>query len=456
MSEATGTIDGATRLARPDPPGDAAFRRWSFALVAVEAIALLVAGFSAASLHRPWSPVDEAAHFHFVRVVAEQRRLPRLGDPMSDDILAIVDRTYPGPPLEPPDGRGLVGRSWEAFQPPLGYLLAVPAYLAAPAETLAQVRAVRCLGVVLHLLAMAVTCAFARDVAGRDWPAAAAFAGLFLIVPGVLFRSAIVSNEAAAVLLATTAAWLLWRSIERPDRTGRFLLASFAVGLCLLTKLTLAWLCLVWAAVALRRLARVPTGGALAAVAAGAGLLVLPLLPWILRNLAIGGTPTMNAQARRMQEHIVNPLGARFGIRDALSRWRPLATYLLPQEAGGYAPILPPRWTRRWLPAALLVPPGIGALAAFRTGRAAAAAFAAMPLVLAWSLVVLSSALADWDMVLPRYLHAALPAFGLLPGIAAAGRVRALRLLAAVTTFLLAAVLVLWGELLHLWLGAPA
>ena len=100
-------------------------------LVALQLAALLVLGGVTVARFHVWAPVDERAHYDYVQTVAEQQRLPLLTDLVSPEVQAITDRTWPRPSPVDPATRGLAGRSYEAFQPPLYYVVAAPAFLLA-------------------------------------------------------------------------------------------------------------------------------------------------------------------------------------------------------------------------------------------------------------------------------------------------------------------------------------
>jgi len=76
--------------------------------------------------------IDERAHYAFVQEVAEEGRLPVLGrDLISAEAQAINDGTWPQPSPSDPRTLGFAGQSYEAFQPPLYYVLAAPVFAVA-------------------------------------------------------------------------------------------------------------------------------------------------------------------------------------------------------------------------------------------------------------------------------------------------------------------------------------
>ena len=89
------------------------------AVIAVQLAVMIAAGI-ATVLSLPKFTGDEIAHFSYLQSVAEEGRLPLLGPTLiSPQAEAIYEGTYPSPGRLDPANRGLSGRSYEAFQPPL-------------------------------------------------------------------------------------------------------------------------------------------------------------------------------------------------------------------------------------------------------------------------------------------------------------------------------------------------
>jgi len=75
-----------------------------------------------------WNPIDEGSHFAYIDFLAKEKRLPLLSDRPAEEVLAIAERVYPDKPKIKPEDAGLAGYLYEAFQPPLYYLTALPFY----------------------------------------------------------------------------------------------------------------------------------------------------------------------------------------------------------------------------------------------------------------------------------------------------------------------------------------
>lgn len=74
--------------------------------------------------------VDEGAHVAYIAEVAEHGRIPWEGrDLVPWQVLSIQQHVYPHRSPLDPRRSGLAGLSYEAWQPPLYYLVAAPAFL---------------------------------------------------------------------------------------------------------------------------------------------------------------------------------------------------------------------------------------------------------------------------------------------------------------------------------------
>lgn len=80
-----------------------------------------------------WAPIDEGAHYSYIQEIAQHGRLPVLGKTYtSEAVLAIYHHANLAYFYVNPATQGLRGLSYEAFQPPLYYILAAPVFAAVP------------------------------------------------------------------------------------------------------------------------------------------------------------------------------------------------------------------------------------------------------------------------------------------------------------------------------------
>lgn len=396
-------------------------------LAGVQLAALVVLGAVTVARFHVFAEIDERAHYAYVQEVAEHGRLPVLGrDLVSPQAQAIDEGTWPRRSARDPRTLGLAGQSYEAFQPPLYYLLAAPAF-ALVGDHRDKVFAVRALDLLLLLAAAALAVALARAVLGPDRGLAGACLALSVLLwPGVVVRGVTIGNDALALPLALALLLAAWHAVARPS-PWRAVAAGALLGLCLLTKLTLLPLAPV-AAVAVGALLR--ARGDRAALLGAAGALLAPavlLAPWLGSNLHRYGTLTANGLAKRIQTPFLYPGGRLPGaglLGPGLGR---LADAALPQE---------------WWPE--LSRPGLGLVlrvlpVAIAAGAAAAvvlrpragwrrALVLGLPLPGGVALPVVTLLAAHWDSFFARYLT---PAFVAGAVLAAAGRAPARRIGAA-------------------------
>lgn len=411
--------------------------RWSRPLVAFQLCALVVlAGVTSQRFH-VWAQVDEEPHYAYVQTVAEQHRLPLLDDVVSPEVQAITDRTWPRPSPRDPATLGLGGRSYEAFQPPLYYLAAAPAFALA-GDHRTKLKVVRLFDALLLLVAAGLLWRLARAVMPAA-PRLGLAAGLVVLLwPGVTVRGVTVSPSALELVTALGLSLALWRVSQGAGR--RWLLgAGVLLGACLLTKTTLVYLApLALVVIALdwrRRRDTLATALALA-------LPVLLLVPWLAFNQAHYGSLTADDQAHAQQQLQVNPSNREYGAGDAASYTRRLFDNLLPTEWRG-------QLEKLWVQVVVLVVDAalfgawlVLALARRRGPPARALWFFGAPVVTGYLLMLAILLIENWPSFNLRYLYPVLP--GLAVAVVAALPQRRAWIGVAATTALVAA---LWVDM---------
>ena len=386
-------------------------RPWLALFVLEVCVGITFGTFTALVFHRETSPIDEGAHLSYVQLLATEQRLPVLGrDLMSIEAYSKRVGTYPEL-TEPPPDLGFGSSSWEAFQPPLYYIVAAPVFAVTPGSFETKFTATRLFGVLLLIPTALLVAALARDVAGDRWPVVAAFAGVVLLAPGFVVRAATVSNAALEPLMALLVAWLSLRTIRL--RSGAWLLgASTALALAVLTKLTLA----VTAPAVLVGAVAVGVGSIAPRRAHWlAGSVVAPLVllgPWLLWNRSTYGTWTANEQAKQQQAFIVNPAGADYTWRHAVDALPGTLKFAHAQESSEFLR-QPFDALSTWLGVAFVVTP---AGFVFRRRRPQDALALALPLAAMAGALVFVTIREDWPALLPRYLLPVLPGWGIAAG----------------------------------------
>jgi hypothetical protein len=199
--------------------------RW---LVILQLAALLVLGALVVARFPTFAEVDERAHYSYVQEVAEERRLPVLGrDLISPEAQAVEDGTWPRPSPRDPRELGFEGQSYEAFQPPLYYLVTAPVF-ALVDDYRHKLYGLRAFDLLLLLCAVALLALLARAVFAGRWLLPFSLGLAVLLWPGVLVRMVTVSNSALELPLALAFLLAVWRATER--RSAHATVAAGAPG----------------------------------------------------------------------------------------------------------------------------------------------------------------------------------------------------------------------------------
>lgn len=374
-------------------------------LVSLQVAAIVVVGGATVARFHVFAPIDERQHFAYVQEVAEHGRLPRLGrDVVSWQVQAINDGTYPRRSPRDPRLIGLAGQSYEAFQPPLYYVVAAPAFLVAGSNYRHKATAVRAFDLLLLLSAVGALALLARAVFAERWLIPFSLGLSVLSWPGVVVRTVTVSNSALELPLVLLYIYALWHATAR--RSPRWLAAAGALfGLCLLTHLMLVALAPLLAVPAVALLREQRTRRTVATVALALALPALLLTPWLASNENRYEALTPSALAKRIQGPYVNPGGQGYGLSDVTSRLDRLPKAALPQEWW-------PEYGRSALGIPLRILPAVLVLlalisVALRPGllRTRAAALLGSPLPLAIAMLVGIVVIGNWPSFTPRYLY---------------------------------------------------
>jgi 4-amino-4-deoxy-L-arabinose transferase-like glycosyltransferase len=383
------------------------------ALVAVQLAALLVVAVATVARFPVWALVDEAAHFDYVQWIAEDRRLPVLDeDPVHAEVLAIDEGVYPGPPRVPAEERGLFGRSYEGFQPPLAHLVATPVYAVA-GDHERKLRALRALGVVLLAAAVWLTWLLARRVVPEAPLAAFSLALTFFLWPGVVVRAGTFSNAALEIAVGAALSLALWRALS--ERSEGWLIAAGALtGAALLTKLTMLAFVPALALVGFAFL----RAGRWRAVAAAGALPAALLAPWVIFNLGEYGAPTGSDEVQALMQPTLNPDRIDYGLGDLPGKHVALLNGVLPDEWWVEFLSTAKRRLRDVLVGVVIAAPLLAAVRIPSVERRRALAVLVLPLAAGIVLMSVSLLAENWDAFYPRYLYGALPGFAVFAGLA--------------------------------------
>ena len=344
-------------------------------LVALQLTALVVLGAVTVARFHVLAEVDERAHYDFVQQLAERHRIPEPTDLVSRQVYAIDDGTWPR--LGPDDRArtGLRGRSYEAIQPPLYYLTAVPAFEVVR-DHREKVFALRVWDLLLVLAAAGLLWVLAEQVGAR----AAYPVGLAVLLwPGVVVRGVTVGNTPLELVLALAFLIVLFR--------GRLAWAGVLLGAMLLTKLSLVAFVPLFLWELWRRRTWWPV--------------VLPpllLAPWLVLNQVRYGSPTVDLAGGG---GVVGGPAPASGLADRIGdlprlNWR-LVDGVLPQEFRFQLDV--------WWVKGLLVVLLLGLVVAALAGRRWTLA---LPALSGWLIMNVLYVVNGSDQFLLRYLYAAL------------------------------------------------
>jgi hypothetical protein len=405
------------------------------ALAIVQIAAIFVVGAVTVARFHIFAAVDERAHLAYVQEVAEHGRLPWLGHAyVSWQELAIEAHTYPHHSSLNPRLIGLRGVSYEAWQPPLYYVFAAPAFLI-PSNYHDKILAVRAFDLLLLLTALALLALLAKAVFNDRWRVPYCLALSTILWPGVIVRVITVSNAALELPLVLLYVLVVWNATVRPR--GRSLVAAGGLlGLCGLTQLTLVCLAPLLAFPIAAQLNRHRDRSTVGTAALALALPLIVVAPWLVSNESRYGALAASSLTEHLTESYES-MGQRSGLTAVTSRlWR-LGRAALPQE-----------WWQEYrgaldilliaLPLMLLL---IATLATVRHPRvlpSQAAGLLATPWLLGLATLIGIVLLDAWPAALfPRYINPMLAPFALFAAwawVQAKMRTRSLLALAAASS----------------------
>jgi len=277
---------------------------------------LLIAGLATTTAFRfhYFAPTDEEAHYSYIQQIAEHGTLPVLGKTETSlQGLAIFQGKYPQPTTIDPKHFGLGGLSYEAFQPPLYYYAAVPAF-SLTSNFVDKIYAVRLFDVGLLLAAAALAGRLTRAVLKDRWMIGWSMIMVFLALPGVVVRVVTISNGALALPLTILFATELWIAWDRHS-PRRLAVAGALGGLCVLTELELVVLLPVFALVVVAE-ARRRALRAWGPLFIAAAIPLVLMAPWFYFNHVHYGMLTAGPIAIKEQTPIINPGHFHYSLRE--------------------------------------------------------------------------------------------------------------------------------------------
>ncbi len=262
-----------------------------------------------------WSPIDEGSHFGYIQFLNENKRLPLLTDDMTLEVLALAEGSYPGQPRRPPKERGLGGVMYEAFQPPLYYLISLPFYWVAGTNFIAKIYVLRVWGILQLVILLYLTYRILHNLNFLFYENFYFYTLVALILvgslPAMITRGAIIGNSLFPVILVSLVIlWLSGFARGRREVSPRDpLVLGFFSALAFLSKVTTLFMVPLIAIFFIIERKKVLLNLVLYIFT-----FLIMISPWLIFNKINYGTFTANEQAQQLQRPVMNPDHKKFGL----------------------------------------------------------------------------------------------------------------------------------------------
>jgi 4-amino-4-deoxy-L-arabinose transferase-like glycosyltransferase len=213
------------------------------------AIGLVLLGLLHTSIYAlampPWGLLDEPQHYHYVQLVAEERRRPvmwqdKIPEPITNSIFAVKRYETLGATMPERDEmpNRLESDSYEGYQPPLYYATLALIYVLGPSDILEKLFALRMAGVILSASTLIIVWKSTRLL----WPDQiwiAVVATLFVALhPERAASAARLNNDLMLEITFAAAFGLLALATTRGPSWRLALLLGLSLGLAVLSKVS--------------------------------------------------------------------------------------------------------------------------------------------------------------------------------------------------------------------------
>ncbi len=283
--------------------------------------------------HPYFAPIDEKSHFAYVYYVSKYNKLPILQDYVDNEILSLDEHIYPSHSHTDPSKMGFGGHIYEAFQPPLYYILATVPLKMVSGNLIMKLYAVRFFGLICILISTlfihnTYNLLIEKEAMDRNDFLFFSTLLLFTLNPGVMLRTTTVSNLHLLIPLASLFFYVLaWLSYLNDFTFNHTVMLSLLSAALILTHFITIF-------VVLLVLTFIFSIGQYKKVPVYMALLLMTVLPWCIFNFFHYGQFTANTIAKDMQKILVNPHGERYGLTHVFERISGfLGTFWNPQEA---------------------------------------------------------------------------------------------------------------------------
>ena len=195
-------------------------------------LSYLVLGFGYMTVTPVWQNPDEPAHYNYIRYLVENRDLPilQLDDYNQVYLEEVIRKGFPA-------GIDISPLRYEFHQPPLYYLLATPFYTLGDGNVLP----LRILSLLLGVVLLVITFNIGVNLAPHKPHISSCMVILMALIPQHVAMMASINNDALAeTLMAMVLLFVIRERTQLSRGVGERTLFGICIGLCLLTKLTVA------------------------------------------------------------------------------------------------------------------------------------------------------------------------------------------------------------------------
>jgi hypothetical protein len=176
---------------------------------------LLAKGLLLVAIVDYFVPTDECGHFAYIEHINQTGQVPTVRAPVPTSILSMEEHIYPRPPQRDPSHRGLASIIYQAVHPPIYYLIASGICRLTPGDLIQQFYVLRILGVVALVGFTILLLRFFKEWNPKpstlDEQILFFVITLFLLIPGLQFRMATVSNIHLTVILCGVFYYVIFR-----------------------------------------------------------------------------------------------------------------------------------------------------------------------------------------------------------------------------------------------------
>ncbi len=307
-------------------------QKLSIYIIFIQLFILVVIGSIDIFRFEIWAPIDEGAHFNYIQYLAENKKVPVLGENFtSKEVLSIEKDKRAKLSL-----RHLTGKenySYEAFQPPLYYTLALLPFSCSD-NFYHKVFCIRFFDLILLFSAVFIYLQITKLVFPKRWMFVFSLGLSFMLFPSVVVRSITISNFALKLPLPFLFIYFILK-YSRSYKLKYLIASNITLALMLLTKKTLVYFTAVYITYILYEFLK--TKDKLKLITQTLISLLFFFIvytPWIVFNLkTYGSINKADVIARKIQRPIVNPENKNYTVLELPQGITRLSnTLVLPEE----------------------------------------------------------------------------------------------------------------------------